>query len=76
MKYREFAPARFSSPERLSTVTLYLAYQEEWQRLDHLRLSYGARCIAGRRDLSARYSGWPVDVLCASRDEAEQLPGG
>ncbi len=75
MRYREFAPAHPSAQDRLSTVTLYLTDEQEWQRLDALRQSYGPTSIVGRRDLSSRFRGWSVDVLCDSLDEADQLIG-
>jgi hypothetical protein len=75
MKYREFAPAQIVSPERLSTATLYLAHPEEWQRLDHLRRSYGPTSITGRRDLAPRFPGWSVDVRTMNPEEAARLLG-
>ncbi len=75
MRYYEFAPADLLSRDRLNTVTLYLSDEQEWQRLDALRRSYGPTEITGRRELAPAFGGWSVDVLCSSRDEADQMLG-
>ncbi len=75
MRYHEFAAADLLPRDRLNTVTLYLSDEQEWQRLDALRQSYGPTKITGRRELAPAFGGWSVDVLCASRDEAEEMIG-
>ena len=75
MRYREFAAADLLSRDRLNTVTLYLSDEQEWQRLDALRRSYGPTEITGRRELAPAFGGWSVDVLCASPGEAEEMIG-
>ena len=60
--------------ERLSTVTLYVL-PHEWERLDNLRHSYVPTLVIVRRDLSPRYLGSSVDVLCGSPEEASRLLG-
>jgi hypothetical protein len=75
MRYREFAPADLLPRDCLNTVTLYLSEPDEWQRLDALRRSYGPTEITGRRELASAFGGWSVDVLCSSREEADEMIG-
>jgi hypothetical protein len=75
MRYREIAASSNPSMrERLSTVTLYVL-PHEWARLDNLRHSYGPTLVIGRRDLSPRFPGTSVNLLCASPEEASRLLG-
>ena len=75
MRYREIAvPSKPSMRERLSTVTLYVL-PHEWERLDNLRHSYGPTLVTARRDLSPRFPGTSVNLLCASPEEASRLLG-
>ena len=75
MRYREIAATREPSMrERLSTVTLYVL-PHEWERLDNLRHSYGPTLVTARRDLSPRFPGSSVDLLCASPEEASKMLG-
>jgi hypothetical protein len=75
MRYREIAaPSEPSMRERLSTVTLYVL-PHEWERLDNLRHSYGPTLVTARRDLSPRFPGTSVNLLCASPEEASRLLG-
>ena len=75
MRYHECASDDLLSRDRLNTVTLCLSEPDEWQRLDALRRSYGPTEITGRRELAPEFGGWSVDVLCSSREEADEMIG-